>query len=166
MSFKVIRTCIKWNSFSLALNNGPRILLTAAVGLMLNSHRDGCLCVALGEYICPFPSCHMSAFNSQCFSNCFLNFSFMSLDAFWLVWDLESVPPNLCCCLNPDAWLAPFSFAWPRGVCVIYGKWNPALKSTLFPFNTLYSDSTLLFCQVPWFRLATGWAKDFGVGEC
>lgn len=30
-----------------------------------------------------------------------------------------------------NAWLVPFSSAWPSGVCVIYGKWNPALKSTI-----------------------------------
>lgn len=65
------------------------------------------------------------------FWSCFDLIFFQSLGAFWLVWDFESVPPNLCFCLNPNAWLVPFSSAWPCGVCVIYGKWNPALKSTI-----------------------------------
>ncbi len=144
MSYKVIPTCIKWNSFSLALNNGHKILLAAAVGLMLNSHWDRCLCLALGEYIFCLPCCHISAFSAfnslfffffgKCllmFWSCFDLIFFQSLGAFWLVWDFESVPPNLCFCLNPNAWLVPFSSAWPCGVCVIYGKWNPALKSTI-----------------------------------
>lgn len=118
MSYKVIPTCIKWNSFSLALNNGHKILLAAAVGLMLNSHWDRCLCLALGEYIYCLPCCHISAFSafnslffyfifflfSKCllmFWSCFDFIFFQSLGAFWLVWDFESVPPNLCICSNP-----------------------------------------------------------------
>lgn len=82
------------------------------------------------------------------FFSCFSFHFFTSLDAFWLVWDLESVPPNLCCCLNPDAWLAPFSFAWPRGVRVIYGKWNPALK---FHLKHCIQKLRCFFWQVPRF---------------
>lgn len=118
MSYKVILACIKWNSFSLAPNNGHKILLAAAVGLMLNSHWDRCLCLALGVYIYCLPCCHItsfSAFNSLffyflfffsvsvylCFVAVLISFFFQCLGAFWLVWDFESVPPNLCICSNP-----------------------------------------------------------------
>lgn len=148
MSYKVIPTCIKWNSFSLALNNGHKILLAAAVGLMLNSHWDRCLCLALGEYIYCLPCCHISAFSAfnslffyflffflvsvyLCFWSCF-DFIFSSL---WVFSDWFGTLSrfHLICVFarTQNAWLVPFSSAWPCGVCVIYGKWNPALKSTI-----------------------------------
>jgi len=35
------------------------------------------------------------------FCSCFDLIFFQCLGAFWLVWDFESVPPNLCICSNP-----------------------------------------------------------------
>lgn len=51
-----------------------------------------------------FFSCFLFFFSVSvylCFVAVLISFFFQCLGAFWLVWDFESVPPNLCICSNP-----------------------------------------------------------------